>query len=152
MIPAGDLLPAPDDRLSRFLAKVGLEQLALRCLPSPDALDWLIDNDDFDPLREHALRNRHRPWPTSVRRIYPASARVTLPDGTTAQTMHEKDLLFTERSEGYLVIALFGIEMVMNLGGPDLDGYWEWLEAHEGISPLYTGRNMPEMPQARDAM
>lgn len=41
------------------------------------------------------------------------------------------------KSELYFVLIVFGIEFVINLGGPYIDGYLKWLERHNNISPLY---------------
>jgi len=39
--------------------------------------------------------------------------------------------------EVFLVLSLFGVEVVQNLGGRVLDGYRAWLEQNEYVSPLY---------------
>jgi len=47
----------------------------------------------------------------------------------------------TDRHEMYFVLALFGEELTINMGGPHLDGYHEWLKQNDGASPLYHGKN-----------
>ncbi|CAI8851489.1 hypothetical protein [Kosakonia quasisacchari] len=42
--------------------------------------------------------------------------------------MHEYDFLCTEEGEIYFVMALYGVEMTINIGGPDIEGYVNWLE------------------------
>jgi len=44
-------------------------------------------------------------------------------------------------SELYFVLALFGVELAINCGGPELDDYERWLADHRGASPLYWGKN-----------
>ena len=38
--------------------------------------------------------------------------------------------------EHYAVIAIFGVDYVINLGGPELSGYQNWLHSNNGRSPL----------------
>jgi|HubBroStandDraft_5_1064220.scaffolds.fasta_scaffold89171_2 hypothetical protein len=44
-------------------------------------------------------------------------------------------------SEYYFILAIFGLEFALNLGGPEVDGYLAWLNCHEGASPLYWGKS-----------
>jgi hypothetical protein len=78
-----------------------------------------------------------------VRRIYDADARVVCGQSKPEQTVHEFDILQTEQLEYYFVLALFGVEMAINVGGPVIDGYLKWLQEHDGVSPLYYGKNDP---------
>jgi hypothetical protein len=55
--------------------------------------------------------------------------------------VHEYDILITDANEWYFVLALFGLEFAINIGGPDIDLYVRWLDQHEGVSPLYWGKN-----------
>ena len=54
---------------------------------------------------------------------------------------HEYDLLYTDSHEMYIVLAIFGVEYVLNLGGPEIDGYERWLSTNSRVSPLYSGKN-----------
>jgi len=49
----------------------------------------------------------------------------------------------TQSNEWYFVLALFGQEYTINMGGPDVDGYLLWLQEHDNASPLYYGKNAP---------
>jgi len=42
------------------------------------------------------------------------------------------------------VIAIFGLELTINMGGPEIGGYSKWLDEHVNISPLYFGKNAPQ--------
>lgn len=53
------------------------------------------------------------------------------------QTLFEYDYLVTSSSEYYFVFILFGLELTINIGGPELDGYTKWLEEHNWECPLY---------------
>jgi hypothetical protein len=130
----------PDDAVvSRFLAKAGLEAMALKCVDHSIALDGLIDDPQLDPIREHARRGDPRvKWPYSKRRIYDMDKMWTDPDGVN-QRVHEHHLFVTEHHELYFVVALFGLEFAFNVAGPDIDGYYKWLREHDHVSPLYWG-------------
>jgi hypothetical protein len=136
-------LPPPDSRIvSRFLAKVALEAVAQRWLANPAWIEQLVDDPQFDPVRDHARRGRPARWATHTRRIYDPHARWAAGDAEqTAQVVFEYDVLVTASHEWYLILALFGREYAINVGGPDLDGYVEWLKAHAHASPLYHGKN-----------
>ncbi|MFM8360173.1 MAG: hypothetical protein ACKOET_16625, partial [Verrucomicrobiota bacterium] len=59
-------------------------------------------------------------------------------DGATHyELLHEFDLFYTETMELYFALAILGVEFVINLGGPVLDGYEKWLRKHNYASPLY---------------
>lgn len=130
--------------LSRFLAKVALEALTLRLAgddPEQAAIAWLAGEPQFDPIRDHARRGATFDWPVHVRPIYDADARWTDADGRAYEVLHEYDVLRTDADEYYFVLALFGLELVINYGAPQLDGFVAWIRANGGASPLYTGRN-----------
>jgi HNH endonuclease len=120
--------------LSRFLAKVAVESLAQHLLGNPSLLGEFIDDPQLDKIRDHARRGMTPVWPTHSRRIYAAS-------GEPGTVIHESDFLFTTHQEVYFVLALFGQEFVINLGGPDIEGYKDWLDKNDNKSPLYSGKN-----------
>jgi hypothetical protein len=132
---------APDHVTSRFLAKVGLEAIAARLVGHPDGLAYLVDEVQLDPVRWHAREGARQVWPYHARRLYPATQAWTDGSDGCRQVKWELDLLVTERSEWYVILVVFGLELVLNLGGPDISGYVEWLWRHGHRSPLYVGRN-----------
>jgi len=133
--------PPNDHAISRFLAKVALEAMALRCVGNNVALESLVDDPQLAPVRDHARRGDPRVrWPYSARRIYDMDKGWTDLDGIN-QRIHEHYLLLTEHSELYFVVAIFGLELVLNVGGPEIDGYQQWLREHNQASPLYFGAN-----------
>ncbi len=131
----------PDYRLmSRFLGKVGLEALASRVIHVPGWNEELVDKPELDALRTYVRFDRAmRTWPFAYRALYPVNA-IFQQGETHFDILHEYDLFCTEGSELYAVIALFGVEFAINLGGPDLDGYRKWLEEHDCESPLYRSK------------
>ena len=141
-----DSLPLPKDSvLSRFLGKIALEAFALRIFSlSPDLMDSFIDDEGFDPLRKHVRGSLIMNWPYSRRRIYDAKKRwMDEETQESYQVMNEFDFLLTEESEGYFVLALFGMEYAINIAGPTIEGYERWLRDHNGTSPLYKDKNTP---------
>lgn len=143
ILPAGGS-PPQGQILSRFLAKVAMEAMAQRLMESPAMLEQLATDSQADAIRNHARRGEIKAWPVHVRRIYDADAREINGQPQLQQTVHEFDFLQTEQLELYFILALFGIEMTINVGGPIIEGYVEWLQKHDGVSPLYYGKNDPD--------
>ncbi|MEC5407312.1 HNH endonuclease [Paraburkholderia sp. MPAMCS5] len=129
--------------VSRFLAKVAIEALAQRLLNFPGGLDYVIDEVCFDPIRKLARVGQPKAWPHHSRRIYDINHRWNDERGDNVQVVHEYDFLYTELGELYFVLALYGLELAINIGGPDVDGYRAWLAKSDGASPLYSGKNAP---------
>lgn len=128
----------PKKEMSRFLAKMALESLALRFLPEIALLDRLIDDLHFDRIRNYARYGDNYPeWPFHQRRIFPEETLMRHPvTGAWVQAGFGFDLFVTKRHETYFAFALYGLEFVINVGGPSAKGYEEWLEDHHGASPL----------------
>src|ERR1017187_161314 len=133
--------PPPDLVVSRFLAKAGLEAMAQRLQQFPEGLAYLADEPQLDSVRRHAREGYPKSWPYHIRRIYDPDRHFTDNAGKEVQTIHEYDLLHTNSNEWYFVVAIFGLELAINLGGPEIEGYHLWLRTHGDISPLYHGRN-----------
>jgi hypothetical protein len=123
------------------MAKAGLEALVARVLDHPAGYDYFVDHQELDLLRDHARRGTTNDWPVHRRRIYDADRHWFDPAGTATQIVHEFDILVTDHNEYYFVLSIFGMELTINLGGPELEGYLAWLDAHHGASPLYSGKN-----------
>jgi hypothetical protein len=147
--------PAPKDQIvSRFMAKVALESMAARLVQMPDGLEYICDETQLDPIRDHARFGRIEQWPVHIRRIYDPDAAIVRPDGQLEQIVHESEFLVTPSSEWYFVLAIFGLELAVNLGGPEISGYEKWLIENGQASVLYGGKNshysMPQHHPARD--
>jgi hypothetical protein len=115
--------------------------MAARLGEHPEGLDYLCDEPQLDPLRNHARRGTTPDWPTHSRRIYPEDGASEGPDGALGQIVHELDFLVTAANEWYFVLVLFGQEYTINMGGPDIGGYLQWLKENGEASPLYSGKN-----------
>lgn len=123
-------------QMGRFLAKVGLEVLAFKTQSVQDWNDELVDQPALDELRQFARYNEGADWPFTVRTLHPVNA--VFRDGEEHyELLHEFDILYTRTFEAYGVVSLFGVEMVINLGGRENDGFRWWLEENNWVSPLY---------------
>lgn len=147
------MLPPNNSITSRFLAKMALEALADKLKNIENSLDDLINDTQLDMLRNHARLGTIKNWPCSIRRIYDYNRIWEYSDGLQGQMVHESDFLVipTEESheidnehimaEIYFVVALWGIEFAINMAGPEIIGYKNWLSEHNDESPLYYGKN-----------
>jgi hypothetical protein len=139
--------PDPDRTTSRFIAKVGMEVLACKTVSVPSSNDEIVNHPQLDELRRYVRHGQPNvAWPVHMRRLYPPD-EVFPADAKSGsyQVLHEFDLLYTEDKEMFAAIAIFGFEYVINLGGPEIDGYVRWLREHADKSPLY----VPKSVQAR---
>ena len=115
--------------------------MAERLVRYREGLAYLCDESQLDPLRDHARRGGAGHWPFSVRRIYGPDAAILDTDGSKKQVIHESDFLVTPLGEWYYILAIFGLEFAINIGGPFIEGYEKWLSSNNGLSPLYSVRN-----------
>lgn len=123
-------------QMGRFLAKIGLEVLVFKTLSVPGWNDELVNQPALDELRRFARYNEGADWPFTVRILHPINA-VFEEGNQHFELLHEFDILLTSVSEAYCVISIFGVEMVINLGGRENDGFRKWLEGNDFASPLY---------------
>ncbi|MBD5524820.1 MAG: HNH endonuclease [Lachnospiraceae bacterium] len=155
IVPAftNDMLPPNNSIISRFLAKMALEALADKLKDIENSLEDLINDSQFDMLRNHARLGNIKNWPCSIRRIYDYNKIWKYSDGLHGQMVHESDFLLIPVEENfelaaeyimaeiYFVIVLWGIEFAINMAGPEIIGYENWLKSHDDKSPLYCGNN-----------
>lgn len=127
--------------VSRFIGKVALEVMAQRLVGHPERLEYLANEPQFNPLRDHVRKGKVKEWPVHIRRIYESGKRWGSEGEEPIQVIYEYDILVTNENEYYFVLALFGLEFVMNYGGPDIEGYKKWLENNNNSSFLHTGKN-----------
>ncbi|WP_395742783.1 HNH endonuclease [Prosthecobacter sp.] len=141
--PIADLPPLEYDT-ARFIAKVAIEVLALKLLDTPGANEELVNQVALDSIRDYVRRGKPGfVWPVSMRRIYPGNFAFVDEFKVEYEVLHEWDVLpiTSEGIEGVeliAVIAIFGVEFAINLGGPDLHSYEEWLMRNDGVSYLYS--------------
>lgn len=138
--------------VSRFIAKIALEALAQR-LKSPEGQEYLVQHEGLDLLRNHARNGTTPNWPCHIRRIYSIREKFKTNSGVEYRMLHEYDFLLLSADDIasciydeipvyiYFVFALFGLEFVINMAEPEIEGYKSWLKEHDNISPLYYGKN-----------
>lgn len=139
LVPLYDLPKGNNQIISRFLGKVGLEEIARRFLSISEKAvnEALIDNTQLDFLRSFVRYcEPDIVWPYHLRRIYDEDKLFQI-EGKNCQMMHEEQLLFTKAGELYVVVCVLGVEYTLNLVGPELGGYEIWLKEHNNKSPLY---------------
>jgi hypothetical protein len=137
-IPADMSIISPK-AVSRLLAKMAIEALAQWADDdgAGSTLHGFVMHRELDQLRDHARRGTNPRWPVSIRQIYDSGRRETDGQGRPFQTMHEYDFLVTSNNEWFFVACIFGTEFVINMGGPEIDGYVSWLLENNDASPLY---------------
>jgi hypothetical protein len=134
-------LQIPEYRtVGRFLGKIGLEALTARVCHLPDWEHAVVDKSELDQIREFARFDVGPDWPFAHRPIYMART-LFQHEHEVFEVLHEYDLLYTRENELYIVVCLFGVELALNLGGLELDGYRCWLDEHDYLSPLYVDKN-----------
>lgn len=136
--------PHLDYETARFIGMIALEILAYRCMEVNGWNTEVACKPELDELRDYVRRGRPGfVWPVHMRRIYPAEHQFSDEIDPEFQVLHEFNILFIPSAESahsgeyYAVIAILGIEYVINLGGPELDGYLGWLLEHNDESYLY---------------
>ena len=136
VIPTADW---PDERLmSRFLAKAALEALSLRVRDVPRGLDEITDKVELDLLRNYARRGEPEgTWAYHSRRLYGPDHEFVDSDSNSYQVLHEWTFLYTDEQMLFFILAIFGDEYAIDLGGPDIEGYRAWLAGNHDASPLY---------------
>ncbi|WP_245426880.1 hypothetical protein [Mesorhizobium sp. YM1C-6-2] len=128
----------PKRLMSRFLGKMALEALAQRFLIDLSLFDRLIDDPHYDRIRDWArLGNNFKDWPISQRQIYPEETLMRhAQTGEWVQAGFGYDIFMNKRRETFFAFCIYGHEFVINVGGPSLKGFEEWLSENNGISPL----------------
>jgi hypothetical protein len=136
-IPASNT-PENNYVTARFIGKIGFEILAQRGIETSNWNNEIVNKKELDRPRNYVrFGNPKFVWPIHIRRIYPQDFQFADSESPSYQILHEWIILQTAQNEYYAVIAIFGIEYVINLGGPELEGYIKWLEDKNNKSPLY---------------
>ena len=128
----------PKREMSRFLCKMELETIAETFVQGEGGPEEVVDASFFDNIRTYArYGNNFSEWPYSQRRIYPETTLMRLPDTNEwVKVGFGCSFFMTKRQETLFVFCFYGIEFVINVGGPSIQGYEEWLEDHGHISPM----------------
>lgn len=128
----------PKREMSRFLCKMALESIAEILYSSPERTDLLIDSEFFNNARIYArYGTNYSSWPYSQRRIFPEQTLMRHPKTNEwVQAGFGCCWFMNKRKETLFAFCFYGVEFVINVGGPSIRGYEEWLLDHNGISPM----------------
>ena len=128
----------PKREMSRFLCKMALETVAETFMHGEGGTERIVDESYFDNIRTYArYGNNFSEWPYSQRRIYPDTTLMRRPNTKKWVPVGFGCTLFmTKRLETLFAFCFYGTEFVLNVGGPSIRGYAEWLEDHGHISPM----------------
>jgi hypothetical protein len=132
---------APDETLmSRFLAKVVVECLALKLRERDDEISEIVSERALDPLRDCARRGPSIPlWPFHLRMLYPPDFAFSRAGQESYEVLHEWIFTGLGGERLYFILGLFGVEYTLNLGEREIESYLTWLQTNSGRSPLYPG-------------
>ncbi|QAX31041.1 HNH endonuclease [Leisingera sp. NJS204] len=130
----------PQKEMSRFLAKMAFEALFERfcCTVGEQEAYDIISGEHYDRVREWA-RYGHNfdEWPFHYRAYFPEETLMEHPDTREwVRFGFGYDLLLTGTPETYFVFSYYGHEFAINLGGPAIKGYEEWLGENNHVSFL----------------
>lgn len=128
----------PKKEMSRFLCKMAYETFAELFCKTPQGTVTLIHEPFLNNIRRYArYGDNFKEWPFSQRRIFPHDTLMLHP--TKNEWVHAGfgcGLFMNKRRETLFGFIFYGIEFVINIGGPSIAGYREWLSDHAGISPM----------------
>ena len=128
----------PKREMSRLLSKMALETVAELFASDSGDTAAVVDSEFFDSIRTYARYGTNYPdWPYAQRRIYPEETLMQHPETGEWVRAGVGCCLFPNRHrETLFAFCFYGVEFVINLGGPSIRGYEEWLQVHGNISPL----------------
>ena len=128
----------PKREMSRFLCRMALETFAEIFVQDEGSLEIIVDGNFFDNIRTYArYGNNFSEWAYSQRRIYPENTFMRHPETNEWVPVGFGCSFFrTKRLETLFAFCFYGIEFVINAGGPSIRGYEEWLKDHGHISPM----------------
>ena len=124
--------------MSRFLCKMALESVAETFCSMPGGTEIVVDTEFYDNIRAYARYGTNYPeWPYSQRRIFPAETLMRHPKTNEwVQVGFGCGWFMSKHRETLFFFGFYGEEFVINVGGPSIRGYQEWLEDHKNISPM----------------
>lgn len=150
-------LPPQGYETARFIGKVALEVFAHRGMDLPGWNKEIVDKTELDDLRTYVRRGQPGfVWPVHIRHIYPPDfifADETFPH---YEVLHEWDILSipsatnAQAAEYYVIIAIFGVEYTINLGGPELGGFHQWLKDNHHAGFLYITKSEAQHHHGRE--
>ena len=128
----------PEREMSRFLSKIALETIAENFSSEEGGTEEMVDEPFFDNIRAYArYGTNYTDWPYSQRRIYPEDTQMRHPETNEwVRAGFGCCWFMNRRKETLCGFSFYGIEFVINAGGPSIRGYEEWLVDHDHIGPM----------------
>ncbi|MES0489503.1 MAG: HNH endonuclease [Leptospirales bacterium] len=128
----------PIREMSRFLCKMALETVAETFASVDGGTEEVVDAEFYDNIRTYTrYGTNYTEWPYSQRRIYPEKTMMRHPETNEwVQVGFGCCWFMNKHRETLFVFCFYGIEFVINVGGPSIRGYEEWLEENGNISPM----------------
>ena len=133
--------PANNRLMSRLLGKIAIEALSQNLLAQNWDMKILIEDRRLDPLINFVRYNRLKgEWPYSVRKIYGENEKFFYKENLKepVDVLYQYHHFFVGE-EMYIIVIIKGYEFALNLGGPSIESYVQWLELNENKSPLFKG-------------
>lgn len=124
-----------DYHTSRLLAKMAVEFFVYENGSTDEICEYVLSDEVFQNIRKYARFGDNKTWAYNARRIY--SRNEAYEDDIFKSISWEATFLFLGNGEVYFIVAMYGIEYALNLGGSYIDGYKFWLKQNNEISPLY---------------
>jgi hypothetical protein len=127
----------PQREMSRLLAKVAVERCFCDFQRANKSSDQLIFDRYFDNIRRWARYGDNFPhWPYHQRTIYPQETQMRHPvTDEWVKAGIGQGLFHTPSPETYYSVVLYGTEFVINVGGPNIEGFERWLTQNDNASP-----------------
>lgn len=124
----------PQKEMSRFLAMMALEALALRFSHSGRE-NLTIDESHYDLIRNFARYGTGVDvWPYHRQVLHPMDTFMRHPEtGEWVRAGFGHDLIVTPHPETYFTFHLYGVHFTINLGGPSIHGYELWLKDNDPL-------------------
>lgn len=128
----------PKREMSRFLCKMALETVAETFSSETFGTETVVDAEFYDNARNYArYGTNYSEWPYFQRHIYPEKTLMRHPDTNEwVRAGFGCGWFMNKRRETLFAFCFYGVEFVINVGGPSIRGYEEWLKDHGNISPL----------------
>jgi hypothetical protein len=128
-----------DPIVSRFLAKVSVEALINWIKEETEWIEEIMNKPELEHIKHYArYGSGTKLWPYHQRRLYHEEELFVNPEvlAEPYEILHEFKFFWTKGQEFYFILAIMGIEYAINMGGPSIESYQEWLIENGGRSIL----------------
>lgn len=139
IVPTYNEPPANDINISRFIAKIAVEVIVLQVATNDELIEEFINDPEMEVIRNYA-RYGNKPvyWEYHQRRIYNESDRFIDANVSNEpyEILHEFEFMPSKQGDIFFVLVIMGIEYVISITNPLIDGYKTWLMENGQRSPV----------------